>query len=149
MHESISNFQKHRSMCKSMHKSMSNFQTYKSMPKKHARLQEVREHFQRHTPPELTHPLLGSHTRGISPPSPDKDARNTRRWGVRGRCFLDFPDTNTRLVSIIGDVRVELGSFLHFINTNKARDDQDLRRSGTPSHYIYQYPVRVRSPKAF
>ena len=62
---------------------------------------------------------------------------------------MDFPGTNSRLVSVIGDASVELGSFLSFINTNKPLDIQDLRIGRIPHNQIYQYPPVMASPQMF
>lgn len=45
-------------------------------------------------PPTSARPLLVNCTREQVPPS-QNDPKNMRLWSVRGRCFLEFPSTNS------------------------------------------------------
>jgi hypothetical protein len=65
-------------------------------------------------------------------------------WRVRERCTLGFPNTNSELVSIIGDTGIEAASFIHFVNANKQPGEEDLRLGQIEKSEIFQYPPTMK-----
>lgn len=66
------------------------------------------------------------------------------QWAGRRRYFIEFcspTGTKTRLISLQGDVGIEVGSFLVFLRENRSNKDKELKYGQLPATQLYHYPA--------